>query len=124
MLDVICIFLGGNMETYREFRTSVLVAALLVVLSACGGGGGGNGDDTQQIAENNIPPTITIASPSSNPTYTTSNSSVTISGTASDDVGVTEITWVNSEGGTGERSNGACRQLRADSREAKSGREG
>jgi len=47
------------------------------------------------------PPTVTITAPTSNPTYTTSSSSLTLSGIASDNVGVTQVTWTNSLGGTG-----------------------
>lgn len=46
-------------------------------------------------------PTITITSPTSSSTYTTSSSSLTIGGTASDNVGVTQVTWSNSSGGSG-----------------------
>jgi len=49
-------------------------------------------------------PTINITSPTSSPTYTTSNSTINISGTASDNVGVTEVTWENNRGGSGTAS--------------------
>jgi len=90
------------MEAYRAYRTSMFVTVLMLVLSACGGGGGGGGgDNVQNVTENNIPPTVSISTPSTNPAYTTHNSTITIAGTASDDVGVTEVTWVNAAGGTG-----------------------
>jgi hypothetical protein len=44
-------------------------------------------------------PTITITSPTSNPTYTAGSSPLSIGGTAS--VGVTQVTWVNDRGGSG-----------------------
>ncbi len=47
------------------------------------------------------PPTVTITSPTPNPTYTTSSSTLTLGGTASDNVGVTQVTWVNDQGGSG-----------------------
>jgi len=50
------------------------------------------------------PPTITITSPTSSSTYTTSSSSLNIGGTASDNVGVTQVTWSNSSGGSGTAS--------------------
>src|SRR3989454_4554834 len=46
-------------------------------------------------------PTVAITSPTSNPTYSTSSSSLTLGGTASDNVGVTQVTWANSVGGSG-----------------------
>jgi hypothetical protein len=47
------------------------------------------------------PPTIGITLPTSGPTYTTSSSPLSIGGTASDNVGVTQVIWVNSAGGSG-----------------------
>jgi len=49
-------------------------------------------------------PTITITSPTSEDTYSTNQSSVTLGGTASDNVGVTSVTWVNNRGGSGTAS--------------------
>jgi len=46
-------------------------------------------------------PTVTITSPTSSPTYTATGSSLTLQGTASDNVGVTQVTWANSRGGSG-----------------------
>src|SRR5207247_945982 len=47
------------------------------------------------------PPTITITAPTSGATYTTGNPAMTLGGTASDNVGVTQVTWANSLGGNG-----------------------
>jgi len=49
-------------------------------------------------------PTISILSPTSNATMTTSASTVTLLGTASDSVGVTQVSWTNSRGGSGTAS--------------------
>lgn len=46
-------------------------------------------------------PTVSITSPTSEPTYATTLGSVTISGTSSDNVGVTSVTWSTSGGATG-----------------------
>lgn len=46
-------------------------------------------------------PTIAITSPTSTGVYSTSRSGVALAGTASDNVGVTKVTWVNSLGGSG-----------------------
>jgi len=58
------------------------------------GTGAGAGAET-------TPPTVTISSPTSSPTYTATGSSLTLQGTASDNVGVTRVTWVNNLGGSG-----------------------
>ena len=46
-------------------------------------------------------PVVTITSPTSAATFTTTSSSVTVSGSASDGVGVTQVTWANDRGGSG-----------------------
>src|SRR5206468_4123050 len=51
----------------------------------------GTGTDT-------TPPTVAITSPTSNPTYSTTAPLLTLEGTASDNVGVTEVTWTNGLG--------------------------
>jgi hypothetical protein len=51
-----------------------------------------------------IAPTVTITAPTTQPTLTTSSSSVTMGGTASDNVGVTQVTWTNDRGGSGTAS--------------------
>jgi hypothetical protein len=56
--------------------------------------GTGTGSDT-------TPPKVTMTSPTSSLTYTATGSSLTLQGTASDNVGVTQVTWVNSRGGSG-----------------------
>ncbi len=47
------------------------------------------------------PPSISISSPTSNSTYSTSNAFLNLAGTASDDVGVTSVSWLNDRGGSG-----------------------
>src|SRR5881396_3019226 len=46
-------------------------------------------------------PTVAITAPTANPTYSTSNALLTLEGTASDNIGVTQVAWVNSAGGSG-----------------------
>ena len=47
------------------------------------------------------PPVVTITGPTSAATYATSASTMSLGGTASDAVGVTQVTWVNNRGGSG-----------------------
>ena len=47
------------------------------------------------------PPTVTITSPTSAWTYSTSNPLLTLGGAASGNAGVTQVTWANSGGGSG-----------------------
>jgi parallel beta-helix repeat protein len=52
------------------------------------------------------PPTCTISSPTSDPTYFTALSAVNLGGTASDDVGVTSVTWSNAATGASGTATG------------------
>ncbi len=54
-------------------------------------------------------PVVTIKSPTSNIFYSTRSSSVKLTGTASDNVGVTKVTWVNSTNGTSGTATGTTR---------------
>lgn len=47
------------------------------------------------------PPAVVISAPTSGSTYTTSADSISMSGTASDTVGVAQVTWTNDRGGSG-----------------------
>jgi hypothetical protein len=49
-------------------------------------------------------PVVTITSPTSADTYTNLFSMVTLAGSASDDMGVTSVTWSNNRGGSGTAS--------------------
>lgn len=47
------------------------------------------------------PPTVTIQEPTSADTYTTTTPTIVVSGQATDDVGVMQISWTNNRGGAG-----------------------
>ena len=49
-------------------------------------------------------PVVTVTSPTSAATLTTTSPTITVSGTASDNVGVTQVTWTNDRGGSGTAS--------------------
>src|SRR5262245_13468051 len=46
------------------------------------------------------PPTVTITSPATDPTFSTGSNTLTLAGTASDNEGVTEVSWTNNRGGS------------------------
>jgi uncharacterized protein (TIGR03437 family) len=46
-------------------------------------------------------PTMAITSPTSSSTFSTASSTINLSGTASDNIGVTQVTWVTDRGGSG-----------------------
>jgi Bacterial Ig domain/Fibronectin type III domain len=60
----------------------------------------GTGTKTSSTADT-MAPSVTITSPTTSPTFTASGSTLTLGGTASDSVGVTQVTWTNSQGGSG-----------------------
>jgi len=62
---------------------------------------GNTGTDTLTVTRGDEPPTVTITSPTTSSTYSTTGGTVNIAGTASDDVGVTQVTWSNNRGGSG-----------------------
>ena len=65
------------------------------------------GTDTLTVTYNpadTTNPSITITSPTSGSSYTTGSNSITLDGTASDNVGVTTVTWSNDRGGSGTAS--------------------
>ena len=55
-------------------------------------------------APDTTPPVVTITTPTSATTFSTAASTLTIGGTASDAVGVTQVTWTNDRGGSGTAS--------------------
>src|SRR5947207_8588538 len=72
---------------------NVSFAAGADIISRLATGTGVTGDAT--------PPTIAITTPTSGATYSTRTASLALGGTASDNVGVTQVTWTNSRGGSG-----------------------
>ncbi len=46
-------------------------------------------------------PTVTIATPTTASTFATAGATIALAGTASDDAGVTQVTWTNNKGGSG-----------------------
>jgi hypothetical protein len=55
-------------------------------------------------APDTTPPSVNIATPTSQPSYTTASSGVALGGTSSDNVGVTRVSWTNNRGGSGVAS--------------------
>lgn len=103
---------------------SLIVAFCVVWLSACGGGGSNAGSPSVAVPSptpaptpaptptpapapaptpvpDTIPPTVAITGPTSATSFTSTARSVSLSGTATDNVGVSALSFVNSLGGTG-----------------------
>src|SRR3972149_1838472 len=58
-------------------------------------------------------PTVAITSPTTEPTWITSNPSMTLSGTANDNVGVTSVTWRNAATGASGDATGTASWMAA-----------
>ena len=56
---------------------------------------------TWTVTPETVAPAVTITSPTSTATFSTGTSTITLAGTASDNIGVTQVSWVNSRGGSG-----------------------
>jgi hypothetical protein len=56
---------------------------------------------TWTVTPETVAPTVTITSPTSTATFSTGTSAIALAGTASDNIGVTQVSWVNSRGGSG-----------------------
>ncbi len=82
-------------------------ACFVFVLTACSGSSGDGSSTTSSSTSKTTAavdatlPSITISAPSNSGSYTTSSATVNVSGTASDNVGVTQVSWSNSRGGSG-----------------------
>ena len=91
---------ASRVVTVRFTPTTAMTVSTSLAFTAGGGTiapvvtGSGAGADT-------TPPTVTITSPTSGLTFAVTGSSLTLQGTASDNVGVTAVTWANSRGGSG-----------------------
>jgi hypothetical protein len=59
---------------------------------------------TSSTSGDTTPPTATIAAPTSAATYSTTSSTITLSGTAADNVGVTQVRWSSDRGSSGVAS--------------------
>ena len=84
-------------------RTSAVL--LLVVLGGCGAASVG---PTATAVADPVPPTISITSPTATGAYSTVSGTVAVSGNASDNVGVTRVTWSNAANGGGGSAGGTA----------------
>jgi hypothetical protein len=110
-----------HMQTLRSFNATVLILVFPFLLAACSAGSGGtfeanssmggstgSGGSTGTGGGSTSPDTtslvISITAPTSVNSYDTTCTSVTVSGTATDNVGLSQIDWSNSTGGSGSSS--------------------
>ena len=87
--------------TVRFTPTTTSTVSSTISFTANGGTSSAIGTGSGAANTDTTPPTITITSPTSSSTYATGSTGLTLGGTASDNVGVTKVTWANSRGGSG-----------------------
>lgn len=95
------VFSGGGRRSTR--LTALLIASLLTACGSDGSTAPGTGS-APPAASDTSAPSVAIASPTSSPTHVTGNTPLALGGTASDNVGVTLVTWSNNRGGNGTAS--------------------
>jgi len=81
----------------------VLVVFVAFALIGCSGGGGATATSSSAPAPagDTVSPSVSITGPTSSAIYTAPGATLNLSGTGSDDVGVTQVTWSNNLGGSG-----------------------
>ena len=84
-----------NLPIVSTYGSSTEVVGDLVYLA------GGDAGVTVLKVRDLDKPLVSIASPTSNSTYETSNAAVSLNGTSSDNVGVVRVLWSNDRGGGG-----------------------
>src|SRR5262249_55220407 len=81
-------FFQGTIDDVRIYTRALSLAEIQTDMATAVGGTPPPPDTT--------PPTVTITSPTSSPTFTATTTPLAVAGTASDNVGVTQVSWTNS----------------------------
>ena len=93
-----------------KVKYPLVLSLLAILLTACGGGADSNtgantaatgGGSTPTTPADTTSPSVNITGPVSGTSYPTSNTTISLSGNASDNVGVTRVTWSNDRGSSG-----------------------
>jgi len=80
----------------------IFTSAVLLVGCGSGGAGGANAKSPPPGHVDQTPPSVTITTPTNGDTYVSAVPSITIGGNATDDVGVTLLSWRSDRGGNGQ----------------------
>ncbi len=98
----------GNVTTFRltglAGGTTYSVRVTAVDTSGNESGCSNEATGLAQPDADTTSPTVSITSPTSNLTHSTGSSPLALGGAASDNVGVTQVTWANDRGGSGTAS--------------------
>lgn len=85
------------------------VVGLILQLAACGGGSGNSDQGATASASptsggDTAAPALTITTPTSASSYSTTNANITVAGNASDSGGVSRVSWSSNRGGSGNQT--------------------
>lgn len=80
----------------------LLVSGSIITLYSCNKEDDNNNSTNDPPVEDAQPPQITITSPTAEFSYLSQENTISIKGSASDDVGVTSVKWTNDQGGSGD----------------------
>ncbi|MCR4346533.1 MAG: right-handed parallel beta-helix repeat-containing protein [Sulfuricaulis sp.] len=90
------------------FKYPLILSLVIFLVTGCGQGANSNTTPTNSspppAPTDTSSPSVTISSPTSSSSYSTSSATINLGGTASDNVGVTQVNWTNSRGGGGTAS--------------------
>jgi parallel beta-helix repeat protein len=89
---------GGASVTWQSRGNVLLYSGVNIITATAHDASGNTASDTLTVIYDVTPPSCEITSPMVNP-YSTSTASVSIAGTASDNVGVTSVSWLNAANG-------------------------
>ena len=87
-------------DSWTGYRIVLQESANIITVTARDAAGNA-ATDTLTVTYDPTSPTVEISTPTSDPNYFTSSSSLDIGGTASDNVGVSEVSWSSDRGGSG-----------------------
>lgn len=107
-----------NRMRIPSFSNTVLFFVLPLLLAACnagsggvysaastsGTGGSGPGLPPGPGTTDTTPPAVTITAPTTGTSYTATSTSVTVSCSATDNIALSQISWSNNQGGSGNLS--------------------
>lgn len=98
----------------RLVPVAIVVVSAALLLAACGGSNvSTESGSTVPTTPSSPPPvggsdttnpSVNITAPTSASVFSTANATITVSGSATDNVGVTRVSWSNSSGGSGSQN--------------------
>jgi hypothetical protein len=97
-----------NVSTATEYSLNDLAEGMTYYFAVTAldtsGNESGYSIEVQKAIADGTPPVVSLSTPTSDGSYVTNSDTLMVTGTASDNVGVTQVVWENSSGGSGTAS--------------------